>query len=89
MLGERVEGAIYEWREQTAAVRVAGEPEERLAAVLAMAEGLREARRRGEEPRAAWADLVRPASGNLTMLPASWERNGGRAGSRSAGSGWR
>jgi transcription-repair coupling factor (superfamily II helicase) len=45
VLAEQVEGAIYEWREQTAAVRVAGEPEERLAAVLAMAAGLREARR--------------------------------------------
>jgi transcription-repair coupling factor (superfamily II helicase) len=45
VLAERVEGALYEWREQTAAVRVAGDPEERLAAVLAMAEGLREARR--------------------------------------------
>jgi transcription-repair coupling factor (superfamily II helicase) len=45
VLAEQVEGAVYEWREQTAAVRVAGEPEERLAAVLAMAAGLREARR--------------------------------------------
>ena len=45
MLAEQVEGALYEWREQTAAVRVAGDPEERLAAVLAMAAGLREARR--------------------------------------------
>jgi transcription-repair coupling factor (superfamily II helicase) len=45
VLAERVEGAVYEWREQTAAVRVAGDPEERLAAVLAMAEGLREAKR--------------------------------------------
>jgi transcription-repair coupling factor (superfamily II helicase) len=44
-LSERVEGALYEWREQTAAMRVDGEPEERLAAVLALAEGLREARR--------------------------------------------
>ena len=48
VLAEQVEGALYEWREQTAAVRVAGDPEERLAAVLAMAEGLREARRAGE-----------------------------------------
>ena len=47
MLAEQVEGALYEWREQTAAVRVAGDPEERLAAVLALAAGLREARRRG------------------------------------------
>ncbi|MGN6216994.1 MAG: transcription-repair coupling factor, partial [Solirubrobacterales bacterium] len=45
VLAEQVEGAVYEWREQTAALRVAGDPEERLAAVLAMAEGLREARR--------------------------------------------
>jgi transcription-repair coupling factor (superfamily II helicase) len=45
VLAEQVEGALYEWREQTAAIRVAGDPEERLAAVLAMAEGLREARR--------------------------------------------
>jgi transcription-repair coupling factor (superfamily II helicase) len=45
VLAEQVEGAVYEWREQTAAVRVPGEPEERLAAVLAMADGLREARR--------------------------------------------
>jgi len=42
-LRERVEGALYEWREQTASVRVPDEPEARLAAVLAMAEGLREA----------------------------------------------
>jgi transcription-repair coupling factor (superfamily II helicase) len=48
LLSERVEGALYEWREQTAAVRVTGDPEERLAAVLAMAEGLREARRAAE-----------------------------------------
>jgi transcription-repair coupling factor (superfamily II helicase) len=48
ILSERVEGALYEWREQTAAVRVAGDPEKRLAAVLAMAEGLREARRAAE-----------------------------------------
>jgi transcription-repair coupling factor (superfamily II helicase) len=48
VLAEQVEGAVYEWREQTAAVRAAGDPEERLAAVLAMAEGLREARRAAE-----------------------------------------
>jgi transcription-repair coupling factor (superfamily II helicase) len=52
VLAEQVEGAVYEWREQTAAVRVAGDPEERLAAVLAMAGGLREARRVAE-PAAA------------------------------------
>ena len=45
VLTEHVEGALYEWREQTAAVRVAGDPEERLTAVLAMAAGLREAKR--------------------------------------------
>src|SRR5215212_5697693 len=44
LLGERVEGALYEWREKTASVRVPDEPEARLAAVLAMAKGLREAR---------------------------------------------
>ena len=44
-LGERVEGALYEWREKTASVRVPEEPEARLAAVLALAEGLREAGR--------------------------------------------
>jgi transcription-repair coupling factor (superfamily II helicase) len=48
VLAARVEGAIYEWREQTAAVRVPGDPGERLAAVLAMAAGLREARRSAE-----------------------------------------
>ena len=45
VLAERVEGAVYEWREKTAAVRVPDEPEARLAAVLAMAEGIREAKR--------------------------------------------
>jgi transcription-repair coupling factor (superfamily II helicase) len=48
VLAEQVEGALYEWREQTAALRVAGDPEERLTAVLAMAAGLREARRSAE-----------------------------------------
>jgi transcription-repair coupling factor (superfamily II helicase) len=48
VLSEQVEGALYEWREQTAAIRVPGDPEERLAAVLAMAAGLREARRSAE-----------------------------------------
>jgi transcription-repair coupling factor (superfamily II helicase) len=56
-LRERVEGALYEWREKTASVRVPDEPEARLAAVLAMAEGLREAGR---------SDLVQK-----DMLPAS------------------
>jgi transcription-repair coupling factor (superfamily II helicase) len=48
VLAEQVDGALYEWREQTAAMRVDGDPEERLAAVLALAEGLREARRSAE-----------------------------------------
>ena len=52
VLAEQVEGALYEWREQTAALRVGGDPEERLAAVLSLAEGLREARR-AAEPAAA------------------------------------
>jgi transcription-repair coupling factor (superfamily II helicase) len=41
-LRERLEGALYEWRERTASVRVPDDPEARLAAVLAMAEALRE-----------------------------------------------
>ena len=44
-LAERAEGAVYEWREKTAAMRVPDEPQARLAAVLALAEGIREARR--------------------------------------------
>jgi transcription-repair coupling factor (superfamily II helicase) len=44
-LSAAVEGALYEWREKTASVRVPDEPEARLAAVLAMAAGLREAGR--------------------------------------------
>ncbi len=44
VLGERVEGALYEWREKTASVRVPDEPAPRLAAVLTMAKGLREAK---------------------------------------------
>ena len=67
VLAEQVEGALYEWREQTAAVRVAGDPEERLAAVLAMAAGLREARRARPSPqRPERSPLTR---GDLTMLP--------------------
>ncbi len=54
VLAAQVEGALFEWREQTAALRVAGDPEERLAAVLALAAGLREARR-AAEPVAAQA----------------------------------
>ena len=45
VLAEQVEGAVYEWREQTAALRVGNDPEERLGAVLSLAAGLREARR--------------------------------------------
>ena len=56
MLRERVEGSVYEWREQTAAVRVPDDAEARLAAVLALADGLREAKR--------------PRTG-VDMLPAS------------------
>src|SRR4051794_31526110 len=41
---EKLEGALYEWREQTAAMRVSDEPEARLAAVLAMAEAIRTAK---------------------------------------------
>nr|MBA3867387.1 transcription-repair coupling factor [Solirubrobacterales bacterium] len=52
VLAEQVEGALYEWREQTAALRVAGDPDERLDAVLALAHGLREAKR-AAEPAAA------------------------------------
>jgi transcription-repair coupling factor (superfamily II helicase) len=42
-LSEKVEGARYEWREKTASVRIPDEPEARLASVLAMADGLRDA----------------------------------------------
>ena len=48
VLAEQVEGARYEWREQTASVRVDGDPDARLEAVLALAEGLREAGRSAE-----------------------------------------
>jgi transcription-repair coupling factor (superfamily II helicase) len=44
-LSEQVEGALYEWREKTASLRVPEEPQARLASVLALAEGLREAGR--------------------------------------------
>ena len=43
-LSEQVEGALYEWREKTASVRVPEEPEPRLQAVLTLAKGLREAK---------------------------------------------
>ncbi len=46
-LGEKLDGVLYEWRERTASVRVADEPEARLAAVLAMAEAIRDARQAG------------------------------------------
>ncbi|MBS1678338.1 MAG: transcription-repair coupling factor [Actinobacteria bacterium] len=52
VLSEQVEGALYEWREQAASLRVPGDPNERLAAVLALAVGLREAKR-AAEPAAA------------------------------------
>ena len=39
-LRERVEGAIYEWRQRTLVVPVPDEPGARLAAPLALAEGL-------------------------------------------------
>jgi transcription-repair coupling factor (superfamily II helicase) len=45
VLAERFEGALYEWRERTAAARVPDEPQARLAAVLAMAEAIRDAKR--------------------------------------------
>jgi transcription-repair coupling factor (superfamily II helicase) len=41
-LGERVDGALYEWREKTASIRVSDDPQERLEAVLTMAAALRE-----------------------------------------------
>jgi transcription-repair coupling factor (superfamily II helicase) len=44
LLSEKVEGALYEWREKTAGVRVPDEPEARLAAVLKMAEAIRDAK---------------------------------------------
>jgi transcription-repair coupling factor (superfamily II helicase) len=44
VLSEKLEGVLYEWREQTAAVRVPDEPEARLAAVLAIAEAIRAAK---------------------------------------------
>ncbi|HEY5052178.1 MAG TPA: transcription-repair coupling factor, partial [Solirubrobacterales bacterium] len=44
-LREKFEGALYEWREKTVGARAAGDPEERLAALLAMAEALGELKR--------------------------------------------
>jgi transcription-repair coupling factor (superfamily II helicase) len=57
VLGEQVEGALYEWREKTASVRVPEEPDHRLQAVLRLAKGLREAKG--------------TASAEADMLPAS------------------
>jgi transcription-repair coupling factor (superfamily II helicase) len=56
VLAEKLEGAVYEWREKTAAVRAPDEPEARLAAVLAMADAIREARHAQE--RAAEAGVT-------------------------------
>ena len=44
VLREQLEGALYEWREKTAGVSVPNEPDARLAAVVAMADALREAK---------------------------------------------
>jgi transcription-repair coupling factor (superfamily II helicase) len=44
VLRERVEGALYEWREQTVGLRAPDEPEARLAAVLALAAALGDAK---------------------------------------------
>ena len=43
-LSEKLEGALYEWREKTVAMRVPDEPEARLGAVLAIAEAIRDAK---------------------------------------------
>ncbi len=43
-LREKVDGALYEWRERTASVRVPDDPDARLQAVLTLAKGLREAK---------------------------------------------
>ncbi len=56
LLREKLEGALYEWREQTAAMRVPDEPEARLAAVLAMAEAIRAAKQ--SQADAATASLT-------------------------------
>jgi transcription-repair coupling factor (superfamily II helicase) len=56
VLREKLEGALYEWREKTAAVRVPDEPEARLAAVLAMAEAIRDAKH--SQTAAAGASLA-------------------------------
>ena len=68
---EQVEGALYEWREKTAAVRVPDEPEARLAAVLAMAEGPARGAAPQRAPKRICCPLRESEPGNLTMLPAS------------------
>jgi transcription-repair coupling factor (superfamily II helicase) len=52
VLSEQVEGALYEWREKAASLRVPGDPDERLEDVLALAVALRDAKR-AAEPAAA------------------------------------
>ncbi|HEY6550651.1 MAG TPA: transcription-repair coupling factor [Solirubrobacterales bacterium] len=42
VLGQKLEGALYEWREKTVAMRVPDEPEARLNTVLAMAAAIRD-----------------------------------------------
>jgi transcription-repair coupling factor (superfamily II helicase) len=44
VLAEKLEGALYEWREKTVGIRVPDEPEARLNTVLAIAAALRDAR---------------------------------------------
>jgi transcription-repair coupling factor (superfamily II helicase) len=44
ILSEKLEGALYEWREKTVAIRVADEPEARLNTVLALAAAIRDAK---------------------------------------------
>jgi transcription-repair coupling factor (superfamily II helicase) len=45
VLRERIEGAIYEWRERVVALRVPDQPEARLSAVVALGTALEEAKR--------------------------------------------
>jgi transcription-repair coupling factor (superfamily II helicase) len=49
-LRERVEGAIYEWRDQVIALRVPDQPDARLGAVAALAAALGEVRRSAPAP---------------------------------------
>jgi len=44
-LAEKLEGALYEWREKTVGMRVPDDPEARLNALLAMAAAIRDAKR--------------------------------------------